>query len=62
MTKWERVRRANHWFDALYNACAAGHWSGVRLMAGGKPRPRIKVSELLRQMRYGKLSSIVSQC
>ncbi|MDA7504040.1 phage terminase large subunit family protein, partial [bacterium] len=23
VTKWERVRRNNHWFDALYNACAA---------------------------------------
>jgi hypothetical protein len=24
VTKWERLRRSNHWFDALYNACAAG--------------------------------------
>jgi phage terminase large subunit GpA-like protein len=31
VTKWERVRRQNHWFDALYNACAAGHLCGVRL-------------------------------
>ena len=28
--KWER-RRQNHWFDALYNACAAGHYCGVRI-------------------------------
>ena len=31
--KWERKRRQNHWFDALYNACAAGHYCGVRLVA-----------------------------
>jgi hypothetical protein len=30
--KWERVRRQNHWLDALYNACAAGHGCGVRLV------------------------------
>lgn len=57
VTKWERVRRANHWFDALYNACAAGHWSGVRLMTGDKPRRRITLSELKQERRYGKLSS-----
>jgi hypothetical protein len=27
-----RIRRQNHWFDALYNACAAGHGCGVRLV------------------------------
>ena len=31
VTQWERVRRNNHWLDALYNACAAGHVVGVRL-------------------------------
>ena len=30
--KWERLRKQNHWFDALYNACAAGHGVGVRLV------------------------------
>jgi hypothetical protein len=25
VTKWERLRKQNHWLDALYNACAAGH-------------------------------------
>jgi phage terminase large subunit GpA-like protein len=30
---WERLRRQNHWFDALYNASAAGHYCGVRLVA-----------------------------
>jgi len=32
VTKWERLNRNNHWFDALYNACAAGHPCGVRLV------------------------------
>jgi hypothetical protein len=32
VVKWERIRRANHWFDALYNACVAGHACGVRLV------------------------------
>jgi hypothetical protein len=40
VTKWERLRRQNHWFDALYNACAAGHLSGVRLVEEApKPAP-----------------------
>jgi len=32
VTKWERLRRQNHWFDALYNACTAGHGCGVKLV------------------------------
>jgi hypothetical protein len=32
VVKWERIRRQNHWFDALYNACAAGRLVGVRLV------------------------------
>ncbi len=35
VVKWERLRRQNHWFDALYNACAAGSLCGVRLV--GEP-------------------------
>jgi len=40
--KWERLRKQNHWFDALYNACAAGHLCGVRLVeeAAGEPQPK----------------------
>jgi phage terminase large subunit GpA-like protein len=34
--KWERVRKQNHWLDALYNASAAGHYSGVRLVDDAK--------------------------
>ncbi len=37
VVKWELVRRANHWFDALYNACAAGHGCGVRLVQEERP-------------------------
>jgi hypothetical protein len=41
VTRWERIRRQNHWFDALYNAAAAGHFCGVRLIGQEKlPAPR----------------------
>lgn len=40
VVKWERVRRQNHWFDALYNACAAGDLCGVRLV--GDPPVRVQ--------------------
>jgi phage terminase large subunit GpA-like protein len=33
VTRWLVVSRINHWFDALYNACAAAHLSGVRINA-----------------------------
>jgi len=37
----ESTRRAqNHWLDALYNACAAGHLCGVRLVEEVKPAPK----------------------
>lgn len=32
IVKWVRDKKNNHWFDALYNACAAGHYCGVRLV------------------------------
>lgn len=41
VTRWERVRKANHWFDALYNASVAGYYCGVRL-PGQEPPPRTK--------------------
>jgi phage terminase large subunit GpA-like protein len=52
VTKWERVRRNNHWFDVLYNACAAGHLCGARLI-GEEPRhrPKKKLSEVQQQRR-----------
>jgi hypothetical protein len=49
VTRWERIRRQNHWFDALYNAAVAGHAAGVRLIREQKVyAPPI--------VRYGVLS------
>ncbi|HJX11106.1 MAG TPA: terminase gpA endonuclease subunit [Candidatus Binatia bacterium] len=44
VVKWERLRRQNHWFDALYNACAAGHFCGARLIEEGRHLQRRVVS------------------
>ena len=41
LVKWERLRRQNHWFDALYNACAAGHYVGVRLVEDNRRTKRL---------------------
>ena len=48
VVKWERLRRQNHWLDALYNACAAGSFCGVRLVeaAPAEPKPRRTLSEM----------------
>ncbi|WP_339748112.1 hypothetical protein [uncultured Rubinisphaera sp.] len=56
VTRWERIRKNNHWFDALYNACAAGHASGVRLLKEErvKPEPRRKMSEIAEDKRRGR--------
>jgi phage terminase large subunit GpA-like protein len=45
VTRWERKRKQNHWFDSLYTACAAGYWCGVRLVTeetrpAPPPKPR----------------------
>jgi len=40
VVKWERLRRQNHWFDALYNACAAAHSCGVKLVEENLPPPK----------------------
>ncbi len=32
VVKWVRDRRANHWFDTVYNCCAAGNFLGIRLI------------------------------
>lgn len=39
VTRWERLHRSNHYFDAAYNACVAGHLAGVRLAAVREPAP-----------------------
>ena len=43
VVKWEKRNKHNHWFDALYNACAAAHYCGVRLVAE-PPKPRQRQS------------------
>ena len=45
VVQWERVRRQNHWLDALYNAAAAAHVCGARLLGSkaqedNHPSPR----------------------
>jgi phage terminase large subunit GpA-like protein len=37
VVRWERLRRQNHWLDCLYNACAAAHACGVRLVQAQAP-------------------------
>ncbi|HBN79521.1 MAG TPA: hypothetical protein DD473_27605 [Planctomycetaceae bacterium] len=56
VTRWERIRKNSHWFDALYNACAAGYVSGVRLLEEEqvKPEPRCKMSEVAEDNRRGR--------
>jgi hypothetical protein len=45
--KWERIRRQNHWLDTLYNASAAGHLCGVRLVDEARvPRQRYSLRYL----------------
>lgn len=40
VTRWETVSRQNHWFDAAYLACAAGHFAGERLVQSrSAPQP-----------------------
>lgn len=47
VVRWERIRKQNHWFDALYNAWAAGHLAGVRLVEDKRPpRERLTLAEM----------------
>lgn len=56
VTRWERVRKNNHWFDALYNACVAGHLAGVRLVeTKSKPRRRRTLAELRRDAQRNEV-------
>ena len=43
--KWERIRRQNHWLDTLYNASAAGHLCGVRLVDDVKKSQRLTLEK-----------------
>jgi hypothetical protein len=50
VVKWERLRRQNHFLDALYNACAAGHYAGARLVEAPKPeKQRVSLAELAKR-------------
>ena len=52
VVRWERIRKQNHWFDALYNACAAGHFAGVRLVEDTRPpRDRLSLAEMSARAR-----------
>ena len=51
ITKWERLRKSNHWLDALYNAAAAAHYAGVRLL---------DQQPIQRERTFGKLSDLRS--
>jgi hypothetical protein len=53
VTKWERRRKQNHWLDALYNACAVGHYCGVRLVDEVRPeaKPRAPKKQIVRVRR-----------
>jgi hypothetical protein len=45
VTKWERIRKQNHWLDALYLAGCAGYYSGVREHVPAK-RPRRSLAQM----------------
>jgi phage terminase large subunit GpA-like protein len=51
VVKWERLRKQNHWLDALYNASAAGYFCGVRLVGESLkcPKPRRTLQEMSQQ-------------
>ncbi len=53
VVKWERLRRQNHWLDALYNACAAGYYCGARLVdePPKQPKRRYTCRELAEQAK-----------
>jgi phage terminase large subunit GpA-like protein len=40
VTKWERIRKQNHWLDALYLAGCAGYYAGARLVDEHVPAKR----------------------
>lgn len=39
------MRRQNHWLDCLYNASAAGHYCGVRVVEHTQPKKRYSLQE-----------------
>jgi hypothetical protein len=60
--KWERIRKQNHWLDTLYNASAAGHLGGVRLVDDQKKvakerRSLEKMAEMARRPTARELAA-----
>ena len=55
VTKRERLRKQNHWFDALYNTSVAGHMCGVRLVeeVPKPPKPRPTARQLAEAAQSG---------
>lgn len=50
VTRWERLRKQNHWLDCLYNASAAGSYCGVRLVEEQvQPKPPRRTLVSMRQ-------------
>jgi phage terminase large subunit GpA-like protein len=51
--RWEKVRRSNHWFDAVYMASVAASMCGIKLLSQRKkPKAkRVKLSELQQKRR-----------
>jgi phage terminase large subunit GpA-like protein len=54
ITRWESIRRSNHWLDAVVYASAAGHFVGVRLLSdreAGRESPKVVTDWFARQKR-----------
>jgi hypothetical protein len=49
-TIWTKKHKKNHWFDALYYACVAGHLAGARLFAP-KPVEKPKTGPITEESR-----------
>jgi hypothetical protein len=52
-TKWKKRNKSNQWLDALYNACAAAHYGGMRLVDEPiRPKQRLSLGEMARRARW----------
>ncbi len=56
--KWEQLRKQNHWFDAIYNACAAGSLCGAQLVEEPKPK-QPKPRQTVYQMRRADGTTLI---
>jgi hypothetical protein len=62
VVKWEKKHKHNHWFDALYNACAAGHFCGIRLVGEPpKARQRLTLQQMADWARAPKARELAEQ-